>query len=1502
MNSNKTIFRLLLPLIIMMNSFVGATATHESCGNLINIEIKSNPINFTNELFTVTEGNLKNTIDKANRKIDRRDAVIDPKMSVSIMSRLKGINLLRLAGSDVNCAIAVDNTRDRLLIIDSENEITEGFDICGPRVRKKKGFPWFKITWECSPLWEYTFSKLHTFGSSGAGDGYFSSPVNIASCAGKETDDPYDLWIPDYRNNRIVHLRYTTSGNVEWVNTIGGFNQPIDIACRFDEETPTLYIAEELSGVITRIPFTDVNYDNTIQLDGTIQEGGISIGKSGGFRRPTGVCLNRSGDRDGWVNSITCVYVADAGNEEIYQFLDLGMKLQYMKSVKLPSLDRERSHLGIRSDRFGTLYVFDRDAGKVRVYSPNLEPLYTFGNPGDHSKTDINFNGPFTGFITGDNLYVTDKWGRNSGIQRFVIDGIDIISATVDYSNKMLNLVADNAFVKCTYSIDGGTAKIVDGLQYSGTFPLGIEDDLSSLSDGDHTLTVTVQSAFNPSETCTKTIGFIVDPEADRQPRNIEISDVGRRVDISWEAPYITTGLSGYGVYVDGVRVFDCNADVTSYSYYASRDDYGKTFDIKLGAIYEQPVAFSNVTNFEVDGSSIEHVTGVNASANAVQILTEADWDAMTNGTAWITSFTFDTDPESMVESPLVSVNNTPVSVVFNPSSDGGPSYVFSGTGIYEETANIGDRVNLILVKTGPMEFTYKYLITGSDGSVEWSTIRNETITAFPLTVVYESSSPGVKLTDCAIGLENAMSSSIPITLRSAGDVYVNGNDITLDEAVTTAFNGDNVLLSDARYTLSVPLNHKPKNDYNNNTPVSYTISLNSEVDPDKHAVISYTSSDDLIKTDRYPENTIDVDIDISGVILKSENPLTVIKGWWRIDNCKFNFSMENSIINAPELNLVYEEEDQFIFPDGADDEINISINSSTLLMDETDGFVTLDGFENLSLTMTDNLIYKTNASCYCFTNVDLCSAPFNAAITDNTFLIASECGSCESICSPAQNEIVAPVTDFVYLNSDYSVTNINNPGVIIDGATGEVQEIRGAVKTIGGVEIADITEPKLNFWPNLFERSHSAATIDKCMYLPVTDRSRVNMSMDSKGTIFSSDDIAFAATTSYQMAGINNHWEKEVTSGTIFYAYGENTYGLHTKKYAVSFPGRTIFDEQDIGNFFGADPSSVDVFAGLTSNDAASGAISWKVESLPIGGNPANGYETERTESLYEPLPDVTSYEVLSFYYKKQYTDQEFSITFEDDNNVTHTIQNTTLPTGTRGWELTTDAATTNWQQAVVLLQDEDNLPTGEVPMSGKLMRMTIHHQSASAGSSVPAWMLFDDISFTPVAHVLFDEEDPADFIGTGGSDGWDGLTSTDGFQGGKSFQVLIKTGNSSTSDEWTGFMAGPPQIDLPISFGKRKVTFAYKKSDPNSYVSLKLHMMDLETNAVTVFEISEQDNAEDITAVGWPIPRQNDTRWHQVFINLASARGPGNTDRAAGSPMPFGKCAKAFRVGWAE
>ena len=1509
MSRNILLVLMLLVLLPFSGKKTYGNATRVDCDDFIQIYVKDKHLDLSATLKTVTKTNLERSVGIANGEIGRFVDLMDPKAAGNFISRLKGVGFYRLGdpAGDINCVIGVDNAKHQIAIVDSKNMNEKKFEICGPWLRRKKGFPWVKLTWECTQLWGYKCSKLNTFGGFGDGSAQFRFPMNMASYIEKNDEGeagkgPINIWVADYQNERISHMRLNTNGNMEWINSVGNFNHPIDIAFRDDDETPALYIAEETGGQITRIPVVNNDFSFFQNIPGHLQEPGIQINDGVGLKKPTGICV-KNGDQDRLLSSATFVYIADAGTEKIYRFMETGATLQYIDCVALPPLGKERNHLGIRNDKYGTLYVFDKKGGKVLIYSPNLEKLSEFGSSGIHSNNTVKFNDPITGFVAEDNLFVVDRWSESSGLQCFNIGGIDIISASVDYVGKTATVTADNSFNRCTYAIDGGTSVVVEGLQYSGNFYLDLTDDLSGLSEGQHTFSVTLESAFSSTKTCTKTVGFIVDPEAGMQPRNIKVSSVGRRIDVTWEAPAVTEGLSGYAVYINDTRVYDCDAETFSCSYYTSRELSGATYNIKLGAIYEQPISFSEsgTTNFLVsDGNTLEHKGVDEASANSVQILNQTEWNTFPVGAAWTVNATLGMNPGGMLATPMISIVNAQVGADIQ-GSEVGPVYLLTSNGCYDswEYAMEDDRIRLMMIKKGVSEFDYKVFISHSDATVSsWNICNGQTMT-FPLSVTFHSNTQGLRLEKCTIGLENTMSSSIPITLRTAGDVTVNGDNLTLDDAVTTAFNDDNLVLSDAQYTLSVPLNVKPAGDAFF-TPVRYTIALDPAIALE-HAVITYTSSDNLIKTDilRYSTN-LQTDINISGVILKSDDPLTVIEGSSTyLTGCDVELTMNDCVIDAPEIQLVTEPDYQHNFPTEAGDQVTIDISSSTLVMNASSGLITLDDasgtdFTGVNLTLSDNLIYqKDDLSCFCFAStgsIDFCGLP-NVNVTDNSFLIAEICPGCEDkICSPGQNEIVDIPPGVSYLGSDYGVTNINNPGVTLNGTTGEVEEIRGAIKTVYGMAIGSMTNPKLLSWPAMFIRSNDNTDVDECFYLPINEKSKVNISLDSKGSLYYARDILFTSPDTCEVHN-DKYLSKDMFPGDIYYAYGENSFGLKTPKYVLSFPGNVIFDEQELGNFYGASNAGADVFIGATSTDAASGSISWKVESLPIGGNPVNGYETQRSETFFEPLPDVTGFESLSFYYKKKYTDQQFSMVFEDASGITHSIQNTPLPSGTRGWYLSFDAATLDWQQAEILIKDEANIGTDELPLSGKVKKFTIHHQSASAVTAVPTWMLFDNIAFTVMNTVLFNEHNPGDFVGQGGVDGWDGLTSTDAFIGTAGFLIEIKSGNTSSSDEWTGSSTG---VELPVSLSKRKLTFAYKKSDPTSYAKIKLHIQNMETNDASVFEISEQSDPVNLPNDGWPIPWQEDTKWHQVFIDLYSVRGTGNIDYPETSFKPFGKLMK--------
>jgi hypothetical protein len=1486
---DKNFFFLIFIIVIVVGSF--AKVERMSCKDFFNVSIKGNPIDFTNELNTLTKDNIKSAIEKTNKTIGRRSDLINTSIADNLISELNGIGLYRLGNNDINCFIGVDNGGDKLLIVDSRNKDSEDFKICGPVVQRTKNFPWFKISWDCLVLWSYSCSKIATYGEYGNRSGQFSTPTAIVSDGDGQTGAPVNLWVADSYNGRIVHLRYSIDGNMSWVNSIGNFSQPIDLAYKRDSETPVIYVAEK-NGCVIRIPVTNAETNHFQQLDGYIIEAGYGtdpLNFNRAFMKPTGVCINQTSDLNDYESSTTYLYVADAGRKKIYRYMETGKNLQYINSVDLKPIDVERGHLGIRCDKFGTVYVFDKTRGKVIVYSKDLEELYEFGSFGEHSSTDITFNGPTSGFITGNNLFVVDWWSSKSGIQRFNIEDIDIIHASVDYSTKTAKVLADNAFDRCTYSIDGATAQEVTGLQFAGTFQLDLEDVLNSITSGEHSLTISLRSAYNSAKTCTKTIKFIVDPNADKKPRNIRISTVGRRIDIKWDEPLVTAGLSAYIVYIDD-NVLRCNTDTRSVSWFASREQAGETVNIKLGARYNRDVTFSSLTNFSTIENGIEQIGSGDATAIVNEQLRLEDLVPLPVGATWRVGVTLPDNISNLTAQPLLTFGPINCSL-----EDDGSNKVlhFLGFGINgRRDVQANDRVEFVIVKNSSSwyELGSNIIRNNNHNYVGYGSVGQNSL---PFSIQYHSNTPGFILQNLTIGQENTMSSSFSVTLRSVGNVIVDGSSLTLDNAVATVFNGDNIQLSDAQYTLSVPLNVIPYGD-EHTTDVNYSICLNPAA-AGFNSKISYTGPENIIDASH---QRIQVNISLRDMIIKSDKPLIFLNGDNNLLYCNAAISMQKCVIDAPSIKII---DDTNLKPIPASGNVVLNFISNTFTMAGSSSFINLLNFTGITLNMSDNLIYQKDfGSCFCFSNVSgLCASPYNVTMSDNTFLLANVCTGCDisnTICTPLQNEIITTlVSGFDYLGSDYGMANIHNPGVTVNSTTGNIENIRGCIKTINGASIGTISNPDLLFGPALFTRANPGATIDECRYLPLPEKTKFNISMDSRGKIYTSENSNSVSPHLYEMKDYDSYKSQDMLPGQILYAYGESSFGLPTKKYALAFPGRIIFDEHPIANFYGAPSSAVDCFKGITSTDAANGTISWKVESLPIGGDPLNGFEKQRTESFYEPLPDVTDCESFSFYYKKQYADQQFSLSFEDEHGISHVIQNTPLTTGTRGWYFTSDAPTLDWQYATITLKNETNLPTGELPLSGKLMRFSIHHQSITASSAVPVWMLFDDIKFQSSNMVIFDEQDPADFVGKGGNDGFGGLTSTVSFAGTKSYKVTIGTGNSRTSDEWTGLSSS---LDLPVSLNKRKLTFAYKKTDPASFATIKFYMQNLETNATTVFEISEQDAAENISNTGWPIPHHEDTLWHQVFIDLFSCRGPGNTDRAAGSPMPFGKCTKVELV----
>lgn len=1485
-------------LVLLLSLSVSVKAVERiDFGKFLEVNINDKAVDLSSELPSITGSNTIRALNLVNNKANRRKNVVNPLCIVKTINSIGGVSFHRLDDvTTIDYILMIDDSRSCINVVDSKNEQGERFSIRLPRIRRKKGFPWFKIKMETVTLWSYSYSKTSIFGSFGEGSEQFKYPSAMTSDRLDQENATARLWITDAGNDRLVQLKLSRNGELEWVNTVGNFKNPQDIIYVHDSETPYMYVANTGRNSVVRLPVTDQNYSFCGKMTGFIEFTGES--DFGGFQKPVSVCMNASGDKiDSYPNE-KYLYIADAFNRQIYQYKEMGNNLIFLRLYDLPELDvnefefksnmYDGLHVDIKSDQFGRLFVADKELNNVTIFSQNLEKLADFGSYGDHSNEEIYFNRPSRLYITSDNLYVVDRWGPNSGMQRFDIGGIEITNAAVDVPEQQLKITTTNAFDRCTYSVNDGEEIQIEGLTRAGTSVIDISDALQGLENGECTLTVTVRSAFSRDEDrlAQKDVSFIIDPDAYRQPRYIQIETTGRRVDVSWEPPHSPGGLAGYNVSIGGEE-FEVPPDKTSFTWYASRTASGANYPLSVGAAYLQEVDFVNVHNFNVAGNSIEHTGTGNASAQSAQQLTQEDWDNMPIGGKWMTTFTLDFDPDELDldeagpdNIPNILLNNTPIGLAF-VQHWGIPVFKWLGIemGSYINWDGNGTRCVITLEKTQHEYFNLEFHVYDPDGTKRY----------FPLgsyyynlssSVGYFSNYPGMKLSDCFIGSQDVVSNQYFVNLRNSGNVDV-GNRISLDDAVKTAFNDDRILLPQGTHQLSVPLNVIPEED-NNLTPVEYSIIGNTS---SRATIKLFGGNEKLLSSDRAE---VEGNFSLENLIILSENPMKIINSGTNLGSYDINFEITNSIIDVPQLTLVKNEH-------AINGSINMDFTSNTLVMEEYCKFIKLNGFDGFTLTMDDNFIINRNeGSIFCFFSnnetVDLCAS---ATIHNNAFAFFNEDMEClNSICTPDSNEITTLLSNTRYLNQDYSVTNLNHPAVVLN-ADSTIQTIRGAVKTFKGRHFNDpILPPVLSYMPDMLPRTNPAQPDRELHYLPNNGTMSLRLGLSGTGTITVAHDKEFTTGVSKEIQDASSYITTPVVSSQLCYVYGKDSYGIESDRLIFSFPGRVLFEDQNLDNFYGAPAGQTDVFKGDTSSDAVVGGHSWKIESQPLSGG--TGYETTRCESIYEPLPDVTNFETFSFYYKKQYTDQEFAIVFEDQNGTEHVIRNTPLESGERGWVIDEGTPGTDWRQAVVVIRDQEGLDEGDeddLPMSGKLMRMTVSFNNPSSTGATPGYLLLDGIRFTEPNFVLFDEDDPSDFTGTGGTDGWDGLTLTDAFSGSKSYMVRVKPGNTITSDYWEGMMVDSDEEDLPLILNKKMLTFSYKKLDPNSRMFLRLNIENQEDETVTVFEIAEQNDPADMNLPGWALPRANDSVWHQVFIDLFSVSDTGNMAYPDDGEYPYGQ-----------
>ncbi|MCX6808366.1 MAG: 6-bladed beta-propeller [Candidatus Berkelbacteria bacterium] len=245
----------------------------------------------------------------------------------------------------------------------------------------------------------YTYST--GFGSSGSGDGEFTSPYSVA------TDQNGKIYVSDTGNNRIEVF----NSNGTYSRQFGGpgsgfglFSSPGGLAV---DLAGNVYVADELNNVVQKFDASGVFVS---------QFGGFGSATNQ-FNRPMGVALDSAGN----------IYVADGLNQKIKKFDSAGAFDSYvwLSGTYYPS--------NIAIDANDNLYVIDSFSNYVERFDLMGNFINGFGQLNNGTGDPDNFNGPGgVAFDSADHVFVADR--MNCRIQEYQNDGTFIATVTVNSS------------------------------------------------------------------------------------------------------------------------------------------------------------------------------------------------------------------------------------------------------------------------------------------------------------------------------------------------------------------------------------------------------------------------------------------------------------------------------------------------------------------------------------------------------------------------------------------------------------------------------------------------------------------------------------------------------------------------------------------------------------------------------------------------------------------------------------------------------------------------------------------------------------------------------------------------------------------------------------------------------------------------------------------------------------------------------------------------------------
>ncbi|MGB8656275.1 MAG: dockerin type I domain-containing protein [Candidatus Zixiibacteriota bacterium] len=375
------------------------------------------------------------------------------------------------------------------------------------------------------------------FGTPGGGQGQFSEPHGMTCSASGE------FLVTETLNNRVSVYTFENGwSDPEWeCNLTPGFNHPLDVEVK--DGKPSQPPQDE-----TRVVVADA-YNHRLAFFHWSPAplcfhrfyGGYGSGE-GQFILPTAVCFGRN-PQTGWQTDN--VFVADYGNRRLVWLYITTDNVYWRATYQFPS---NVDLTSVEVDNQGLVYVVDRRNGKVYKLAPSQggSPYYfsLLGIWGETGTGDGQLLWPNTLTIahgsycpypdpcypltTLGDVFVTESWGDQTGVRRFVIAS-DVVNLTAAWTLYNASTGEGN-FIQWAYDLTdfaAVTEQVLHGAQVCTTYSRG---SLNWGSQGgvwpvdghphatNYTVKITATSIYDPTIVVDRSVNVYVDTISTHNP------------------------------------------------------------------------------------------------------------------------------------------------------------------------------------------------------------------------------------------------------------------------------------------------------------------------------------------------------------------------------------------------------------------------------------------------------------------------------------------------------------------------------------------------------------------------------------------------------------------------------------------------------------------------------------------------------------------------------------------------------------------------------------------------------------------------------------------------------------------------------------------------------------------------------------------------------------------------------------------------------------------------